>query len=84
MQTSEIDALNLKKKMKHKSKIFELTMSIEELEAEHPEIKSRLEAQHVLTKHGVNAVGKSGGDTMLYGAQFGLINIVKFIESESP
>ena len=82
---SEIEKLNIDtKKSKKKSKIPELCMTIEELEAEHPPVKSRLEAQHILTKHGVNAVGKSGGDTLLYAAQFGLINIIKFIETESP
>ena len=59
-------------------------MTIEELEAEHEPVKSRLETQHVLAKHGVFATGKSGGETMLYAAQFGLINIIKFIESEGP
>ena len=29
-------------------------------------------------------MGKSGGDLMLYAAQFGLINIIKFVEVDQP
>lgn len=84
LQSSEITQLDNQKKHKKKHKIPELDMTVEELENEHPEIKSRLEAQNILNKFGVNAVGKSGADTMLLAAQFGLINIIKFIEYESP
>ena len=42
-QTSEIDRLDVKKKLKHKSKIAELNLTIEELEDEHPPVKSKLE-----------------------------------------
>ena len=41
---SEIEKLNIDRKVKKRSKIPELCMSIEELESEHPPVKSRLEA----------------------------------------
>ena len=59
-------------------------MTIEELEAEHEPIKSRLEATHALATFGVVAGGKTGGETMLYAAQFGLIAVILFLESEGP
>jgi CRISPR/Cas system CSM-associated protein Csm4 (group 5 of RAMP superfamily) len=69
-----------KRSKKKKNQIEEMNLTIEDFENEMPEIKSRIEADSLIYKNGMNVFEKNTGDVMLIAAMYGLVNVIKFYE----
>lgn len=54
--------------------------TIEQIEEGQEKVQSRLEAEAMLRKVGIHAMGKNPGEIMLLAASHGFINIIKFYE----
>ena len=57
-----------------------MNLTIEDFENEMPEIKSRIEADSLIYRNGMNVFEKNTGDVMLIAAMYGLVNVIKFYE----
>ena len=68
-------------KKSKRNKIEEMNMSVEDYEKEMVDIKSRVEADSIIFKAGMNVADKNTGECMLIASMYGLINVVKFYES---
>ena len=69
-----------KRSKKKKNQIEEMNLTIEDFENEMPEIKSRIEADSLIYRNGMNVFEKNTGDVMLIAAMYGLVNVIKFYE----
>ena len=58
-------------------------LSVDEVEALQTKVQSRLEAEAILRKLGINTSSKNQGELMMLAAQYGYVNIIRFYEQPS-